>query len=656
MYYNSRLIPARFLILISHFTICVTLLWNSKESARSCLPERVSEYSILSLHTQLVAGLSVAIALLCFEMLAFLLGFTMFNDNSTLLCILFMIIHLSSRSVYGVNIKIFHLIVRFLNTGFQIQKCYFHLYEPYLESNLINKPYSQTPFFFKEISVERPGWTRLLVLAGISTCLGLSLPVGYNIGVVNTPATVIKAFINESVYTRYDSSLSFNELEFLWSLIVSIFLVGAAVGSLGGSVLADRIGRKGVLRVCAGLAIAAAVFFFGSKPANSIEMLAIGRLLAGFSAGLTTSVAPMYLTELAPLHLKGATGALCPLGLTVGVLIGQILSMYEILGNPEYWYYCLSFFCLPVFLCGATIHLLPESPKYVFVIKKQPQVALRLLRKLRDVSEELLQDEIEELKIEEDDNKRCAGDSWNLVKVMTDRTLMLPLLLVCALQAGQQFSGINAVFYYSSKIFRAAGLSVSASELATIGAGCCNFVMAVLSIPIINNINRRTCALSSMASSAFFLVLLGIAIMFIDSYTWVPYFSIIGVLGFVICYGLGMGPIPYFIGSELFEVGPRPSAMALGSMCNWAGNFVVGLLFPTMQDYLGPSSFFIFAAFLVALFIFVKLYLPETRGRDASIIAEICSNGFASKPLKTRINVPHRAREVGDNEDEKLEI
>ncbi|XP_023312550.1 solute carrier family 2, facilitated glucose transporter member 1-like, partial [Anoplophora glabripennis] len=164
---------------------------------------------------------------------------------------------------------------------------------------------------------------------------------------------------------------------------------------------------------------------------------------------------------------------------------------------------------------------------------------------------------------------------------------------------------ITIVFYYSSKIFHAAGLSVSASELATIGAGCCNFGMAVLSIFIMNTFDRRTCILLSLASSMFFLVVLGVAILFIESYTWVPYISIIGVLGFVICYGLGIGPIPYFIGSELFEVGPRPSAMALGSMSNWAGNFLVGLLFPTMQDYIGPSSFFIFAVFLVALFIFV---------------------------------------------------
>lgn len=85
-----------------------------------------------------------------------------------------------------------------------------------------------------------------------------------------------------------------------------------------------------------------------------------------------------------------------------------------------------------------------------------------------------------------------------------------------------------------------------------------------------------------------------------------PYVCIVAVLAFVLCYGIGLGPIPYFIGSELFEVGPRPSAMALGSMANWGGNFIVGLSFPTMKSCLGAASFSIFTVVVVLLFLFVK--------------------------------------------------
>lgn len=85
-----------------------------------------------------------------------------------------------------------------------------------------------------------------------------------------------------------------------------------------------------------------------------------------------------------------------------------------------------------------------------------------------------------------------------------------------------------------------------------------------------------------------------------------PYLSIVGVLTFVLFYGIGLGPIPYFVGSELFEVGPRPSAMALGSMANMGGNFLIGLTFPSMIDGIGAASFYIFAAVPILLFVFVK--------------------------------------------------
>lgn len=85
-----------------------------------------------------------------------------------------------------------------------------------------------------------------------------------------------------------------------------------------------------------------------------------------------------------------------------------------------------------------------------------------------------------------------------------------------------------------------------------------------------------------------------------------PYVSIVAVLSYVLCYGIGLGPIPYFIGSELFEVGPRPSAMALGGMANWGGNFAIGMTFPTLQAAIGANSFYIFAFVTLMLFIFTR--------------------------------------------------
>lgn len=494
----------------------------------------------------------------------------------------------------------------------------------------IRRSCAQSPY--ADITVRKPGWTKLLILAGLATTIGSAMPVGYNIGVVNSPAVIIKHFVNESVYTRYEAVFDRHQLDFLWSCIITIFLLGGAAGSLCGSLLANKIGRKGALIVSSLLGIVAGILFLCSKYSNSVEMLLIGRLLIGLSAGLTQSVMPMYLMELSPLHLRGATGVLCPLGVTFGVLMGQIFSMYSILGNEQGWPFVLALYALPMVLCGLLFPILPESPKYLYVVKKEPQIALKVLTKVRDMNQEHLNDEVQELKAEESEND-VENESWTIGRVLRDKTLLLPLLLVLILQAGQQFSGINAVFYYSAQIFASAGLSRTNSELATIGAGFCNFLMAVVSIPIMSKYNRRIVIQISLASTSFFLVLLGLATIYITLYSWMAYLSIIGVLGFVLCYGIGLGPIPYFIGSELFEVGPRPSAMALGAMANFGGNFLVGLFFPLMQARIGAASFFLFAGFVVFMFIFMRFYLPETREKDVTEVAHLCSKGFKSRPV-----------------------
>ncbi|GJQ85348.1 hypothetical protein Trydic_g12653 [Trypoxylus dichotomus] len=217
------------------------------------------------------------------------------------------------------------------------------------------------------------GWTKLLILAGFATTIGLSLPVGYNIGVVNSPAEatvqiksvgticaetfqvlktparcevifmdyflargrhlqwIIKRFCNESIYGKYGYGLTDNQMNILWPTIVSIFLVGGTIGSLTGSWFADKVGRKGGLFCGAVLLIIGGILFFSTKMLNSVEVLIVARFVIGLAAGTVTCVMPMYLTELAPLHLRGAMGVMCPLGVTFGVLLSQVMSLRHVL-------------------------------------------------------------------------------------------------------------------------------------------------------------------------------------------------------------------------------------------------------------------------------------------------------------------------------------
>lgn len=497
------------------------------------------------------------------------------------------------------------------------------------------------------------GWTPLLILAAAVSSLGAALPVGFNIGVINTPAVIIKDFCNASVAAHYDVSLTHGQLDLLWSVVVSMFLVGAMTASMSGGWVADRFGRKGALGIAMALSVVGALLFLVCRYANSVEMLMMARLVVGLSSGLTTSAMPMYLTELAPVHLRGALGVICPMGINFGVFAGQFAGLDWLFGNEALWHVLLALFGPLAVVCGLLVPALPESPKYLYLVRGEEHRGVQELSRIRRQPEERLSEELRALRMAH----KSASDSpaggaggpggrseeaaalghqgdWTMGRVLRSPELLLPVVLVVTLCGGQQFSGINAVFYYSSSVFQTAGLTTTQSQYATLGCGAINFATSVLAVPLVNGSGRRPLMMLSTTSAVVFLSLLGTSILTIDVYTWMPYVATVSVLAYVLVYGLGMGPIPYFIGSEIFDVGPRPLGMALGSLANWGGNFVVALAFPAMQAEIGPASFYVFAGFTALQFVILKIYLPETKGRDTAEIADMLRKGFRSTVAK----------------------
>ncbi|XP_075238057.1 solute carrier family 2, facilitated glucose transporter member 5-like isoform X2 [Lycorma delicatula] len=474
---------------------------------------------------------------------------------------------------------------------------------------------------------ERSGkCTWVLALAGIVTTVGCSLPVGYNIGVMNTPQAIIKQWCNESLIIMYDFHLTQAQLNILWSTIVSIYLVGGMIGSLAGSLLADKLGRKGALLFSGAIGIIAAVLFVLSEATLHVELILIARFLIGLTSGVTTGVMPMYLCEIAPSNLRAGMGVLCPLGLTFGVVFSQFMGLQWVLGTKELWPYLLALYAVLMMICGLAIPCMPESPKYLYQVKGLKQKAARdytsllsstssmtlLTQKLARLRGINVEDVIGEL---EGESIQSNVEVWSVMRVLTTASQRLPLALTCALQCGQQTSGINAVFYYSMNIFETAGLSTETAQYASLGAGVVNFVVAVTMIPLVSHLPHRTLLILSCFLATCMLFTLTVCIAYINVFTWMPYFAVFCVMFYVLVYGIGLGPIPFFIGSELFDVGPRPAAMALGSVANWSGNFGVGMLFKQLLDTMGPYSFLVFGFCTALLTVFLKLFLPETNSK-----------------------------------------
>uniref|UniRef100_A0A1L8DF70 Putative sugar transporter n=2 Tax=Nyssomyia neivai TaxID=330878 RepID=A0A1L8DF70_9DIPT len=470
----------------------------------------------------------------------------------------------------------------------------------------------------------------LLILVALSTTFGTAVPVGYTIGVVNAPAEYMRNWCNASFLERYGSTLTENSLDILWASIVSVFLIGGCAGSLGGAWIADNLGRKKSLIVCGVLFVIAALFFIFCRMANSVEMLIIGRLIIGFASGLTTTTLPMYLLELAPLALRGTLGVFCSIGVTGGVVVGQVFSLQEVFGTDELWHWALSFYVVLVVVCFVMAPWWPESPKYLYLTANKKDEAKMVLLRLRGNDPNFVQYELEEMNQEQVDK----SETRSVKSVISDPALLLPIVLVCALQGGQQLSGVNAVFYYSVSIFESAGLSSTNAKWANLGAGCLNLTTAFFTPLLMKYVNRRPISMISCAGSAVFLFILTFVVNYINYAPWMAYKCIACILFYVFFFQLGLGPIPFFIGSELCSVQHRAPVMSLGSLSSWTGNFIVGISFPILQSLWGALVFLPFVVVCLGVFTLLYFYLPETRGKIVSDITPLVSKGF-KKPYGT---------------------
>lgn len=150
----------------------------------------------------------------------------------------------------------------------------------------------------------------------------------------------------------------------------------------------------------------------------------------------------MYLSEIAPLQLRGTLGVFCSMGITGGVVVGQVVSLQEVFGTPESWHISLSFQLVFLILCTLPYRWFPESPKYLCLVASDRSGAMRELKKLCD-SHDMALEELELMEPATD--LRTVEEDNGLLSVLRDPKLLLPLVLVCAMQGGQQLSGINAV-------------------------------------------------------------------------------------------------------------------------------------------------------------------------------------------------------------------
>lgn len=458
----------------------------------------------------------------------------------------------------------------------------------------------------------------MLVLAIFASVLGM-FQFGYNLAVINSPRKILEDFISSVFLERTGYEISKNFKEWLWAITVSIFAIGGMVGGISGSMIANRFGRKGGLLINNILGILGGSLMGFSHASRSIELLIFGRLIIGVNCGLNTALVPMYLLEISPVPLRGGLGTVSQVGVTVGMLLSQILGIQVILGTEEGWPYLLAIAVIPAILQLVLLPLCPESPRYLLISKQQESLARGALQKLRCSS--MVEDDIEEMRTEEQAQQQES--KITMMQVISNKALQLPLLIGVLMHLSQQLSGINAVFFYSVRLFEAAGLSESTAKYANIGVGAVMVTMTLVSIPLMDRAGRRTLHLYGLGGMFIFSIFITISLLVKFLYHWITYMSVVSTLCFVVFFAIGPGTIPWMLTAELFSQGPRPAAMSIGVLVNWSANFVVGLVFPPMQVEFGDYTFLPFTGLLGFFWTFTYRKLPETKNKTFEEIAAL---------------------------------
>ncbi|XP_039279600.1 solute carrier family 2, facilitated glucose transporter member 1 isoform X1 [Nilaparvata lugens] len=459
-----------------------------------------------------------------------------------------------------------------------------------------------------------------LAFAIAAAAVGSAFQHGYNLGVVNAPQKLIEEWILGVIRNQTDASppsdADQTKVTMIFSIAVSIYCVGGMLGGAITGLVAEKYGRKGGLLFNNIFIVIAAALLGFSKAMNSYYMIIVGRFLLGINSGLNAGLTPMYLSEIAPVQLRGAVGTVYQLVLTISILISQILGLNFILGTAELWPILLSLTIVPTIFQLITLPMCPESPKYLLITKGQEIESQRAVTWFRGTIE--VHDEMDEMRREYESMKLVP--KVTLREMLVNSALRIPLFISLVVMIAQQLSGINAVIFFSTSIFQLASLGDSA-QLATLAMGAMNVLMTVISLVLVERVGRKVLLLVGFSGMFVITCLLAVALAYVKSNKWLPYVCILLVIAFVVMFAVGPGSIPWFLVSELFNQSALPLATSLAVGTNWTANFFVGLGFLPLQQLLGGHVFFIFAILQALFIVFIYKKVPETKNKTLEEIS-----------------------------------
>src|SRR2546423_7987399 len=278
-------------------------------------------------------------------------------------------------------------------------------------------------------------------------------------------------------------------IQTLWSLSPGLHgiamasaLYGTVVGSLLGGWPADRFGRKATLLWIGILYFIGAV---GSGLATNVSMFIAARVIGGLGIGISTVVAPMYISEIAPPKHRGRLAGMFQFNIVFGILMAFVSNALLVGIGQNAWRWMLGVAAFPSLLYAMMCFGLPESPRWLLSRKGDRSTGLEVLRRIEPEASPA------EIAAEADAPIASSSDQASSGHFWTSR-LRKPILLAILIAFFNQLSGINAILYFAPRIFELTGLGAKAALLQSIGIGLTNLVFTFVGLWLIDRLGRRT--------------------------------------------------------------------------------------------------------------------------------------------------------------------
>jgi SP family sugar:H+ symporter-like MFS transporter len=449
----------------------------------------------------------------------------------------------------------------------------------------------------------------IIVISCVATIGGFLF--GFDSGVINGTVDGLQiAFDSDSVGTGFN---------------VASMLLGCAIGAFFAGRLADRFGRRGIMRVAAVLFIVSA---WGSGVATGSAEFVVYRVLGGLAVGAASVLAPAYISEVAPAHYRGSLATVQQVAIISGLFVAFISnyllasaagsSMAEFWLGFEAWRWMFWVEILPAVIFLVALFLIPESPRFL-VLSRRKDEALEVLTKLGGADAAKVKVDEIDASLAADHHKPKMRD---LVDPQTNRIRKLVWVGI-GLATFQQLVGINVVFYYGAVLWQSVGFTESDALFINVISGALSIGAVIAALLLVDRIGRKPLLLVGSAGMAVTLGTLVFA--FLNATTAADgSLTLEGIYGpmalvaanlYVVFFNSSWGPVMWVMLGEMFPNQIRGTGLAVSGLAQWGSNFGITITFPILLGSIGLGGAYGFYTVCAVLsIIFVTKMVHETRG------------------------------------------